>query len=272
MIECTVLGPLSAKDGETPIAIGPPRHQKILAMLLLNAGQVVTVARLISALWPDRPPGTARDQVHNGVSALRRKLIQAGARGEVITTSFAGVMLSKAAVDVDLHRVNALLSAAREASDRHAASAALRRAVNQWTGPSLAGLTGSFFESMASALEERRLTALEECIEHELEIVPAQRLVAELTDVVAEYPVRESFTRQLMLALYRSGRPADASAVYRRLRRRLHDELGVEPNPSLVELETAILRLQIPMGAGPAPAVSAFGGGGAESFDLVVRV
>jgi DNA-binding SARP family transcriptional activator len=246
MIECTILGPLSLKDDGSTIAIGPPRHQKILAVLLLNAGQVVTVAKLISVLWPDWPPGTARDQVHNGVSALRRRLIEAGACGDVITTSFAGVMLSKPAIEVDLHRMNALLCAAREATDGHAASAALRCAVNQWSGPSLAGLTGPFFESAASALEERRLTALEECIEHELEFVPPQRLVAELTGLVAEYPLHESFTRQLMLALYRSGREADALAAYRRLRLRLHDELGIEPSRSLAQLETAILRVQIP--------------------------
>jgi len=244
MIECTILGPLSAQVAGGPIPLGPPRHQKILAMLLLNVGQIVTLPRLICALWPDHPPGSAREQVHNGVSALRRKLTLAGAAGDMINTSFVGIVLRRASVDVDLHRADALIAAARQAIDHCVAAAHLRNAVDLWSGPCLAGLTGPWFESAAVALEERRLMALEQCIQHELEVLPAQDLVAELTGLVADFPLRESFTRQLMLALHRSCRQADALAVYRCLRNRLHDELGIEPSRAVADLEIAILRLE----------------------------
>src|SRR5262245_591151 len=124
-----ILGPMTARCDGGQLALGPPRHQKILAALLLNAGPVVEIPRLIFALWPDRPPGTAREQVHNGVAAVRRRFTRAGAGKEAITTSFAGVTLSRASFDVDLFRASGLIAAAQRHADRRLAASQLRTAI-----------------------------------------------------------------------------------------------------------------------------------------------
>jgi DNA-binding SARP family transcriptional activator len=211
-------------------------------MLLLSVGHVVSLPRVIDALWPQCPPSSARDQVHNGVSALRRRLVRAGAPSTVITTSFTGISLARELVRLDLHRAQTVMATARAERDHGRAARGLRAALKLWSGPSLAGLAGPYFESIAAALEEQRLVALEQCLEHELEVLAPQRLVAELTVLVAEHPLRESFVRLLMLALYRASRQADALAACRSLRLRLHDELGIEPSRAVAEVELAILR------------------------------
>src|SRR5688500_16095759 len=196
VIECTILGPVAARSGGKPVALGPPRHYKILAALLLNTGVVVGIDTLVCALWTQRPPSTAREQIHNGVSAIRRAFVHSGACPSVITTSFAGVTLSRDNVTVDLSRVDRLIADAQREPDRRVAAGYLRTAINLWAGPSLAGLTGAYFESAAAALEEQRLAALEKCLDHELATSPSTGLVGELTALVSRYPLREDFVRQ----------------------------------------------------------------------------
>ena len=244
VIEYNVLGPLAANTSRGPVPLGPPRHQKILALLVLNADQVVSLSKLIDVLWGDRPPATAREQVQNGVSALRRTLLASvdGAL-EPMTSLFSGVVLNGAGARFDVRAVEDLTTMARAAGDARQAADHLRAALALWRGPSLAGLTGPFFESAAAHLDERRLAIVEECLDRELDSRPAHQLVPELQALVADHRLRERLVGQLMIALYRSGRQADALAEFRMVRARLREELGIEPGHQLVALERAILRL-----------------------------
>jgi DNA-binding SARP family transcriptional activator len=211
-------------------------------MLLLEADRLVSTGTLIDELWGQQPPASATTQVHNSVSAIRRRLSGAGGSDSLITTTRPGVRLAGATVEIDLQLVDRLVASARLASDPVTAAQCLRDALALWTGPSLAGLKGSRLEAAAAHLDERRLAIVEDLAECELKFGDPARLVAELASQVAAHPLRERLVGDLMLALYRSGRQAEALDVFRRLRRRLRDELGIQPGPPLADLQRAILR------------------------------
>ncbi|MGC9668147.1 AfsR/SARP family transcriptional regulator [Planosporangium sp. 12N6] len=239
-----ILGPLRIQVGQTETTLGAGRERTALAMLLLYAGEVVPVERLAEAVWGIAPPPTMRAQVHSCVSRLRRALRQKGIDDEVIVTDPAGYVARVAAADLD-----SLVFAQRVTRGREAVAAGrleeartqLRAALALWRGPALAGIGSRPVEIGAAGLEEQRSAALEDCIDVELRLGLAHELLGELTDLVERFPVRERLRGQLMLALYRVGRQADALAVYRQGREALAEELGLEPGPQLQELHRRIL-------------------------------
>src|SRR6476620_7180884 len=226
-------------DGE-PIALGGQKRRALLAVLLLDANRVVSRDRLIDALWGDEPPDTARNTLQVYVSQLR-KLLPEG----VLETAPAGYRLVVEADSVDLFEFIRLSEEGRTAlgaGDAARAADTLRAALALWRGAALADLSWEpFAQSEIVRLEELRLAALEERIDADLALGRHGQLVAELERLVAEQPMRERFRAQLMLALYRSGRQADALAVYQRARKTFVDELGIEPSETLRKLERAIL-------------------------------
>jgi DNA-binding SARP family transcriptional activator len=240
LIEFRVLGSLEVvKDGR-PVALGSPQQRALLAVLLLHWGEPVSLDRLTDELWGERPPASAIKIVQGYVSNLRRVL----GEGVVVTQGRAYVLRAEAG-RLDVERFEAFLAEGRRAlRDRDASRAAalLREALGLWRGPPLADFTyQQFARSEIARLEGTRLSALEDRIDAELALGEHARLVGELEALVRQYPTRERFVGQLMLALYRSGRQAEALEAYRGARRRLVDELGLNPGRELQELERATL-------------------------------
>jgi DNA-binding SARP family transcriptional activator len=238
-----ILGPLEASDGKGPIALGGARQRTVLAVLLLHENEVVSTDRLIDELWGENPPQTARTALQGYVSRLRRAL---GTGGASLVTRAPGYLLQVEPGQLDRDRFEALLGRAREEraqGNAEAAAELLREALALWRGPTLVDFRYEpFAQSEIARLEELRLVALEARIDLDLAGGKAGDLVSELEVLVAGHPLRERFRGQLMLALYRSGRQAEALAAYQDARRVLVEELGIEPGPELQRLEGQILR------------------------------
>ena len=255
MTEYRLLGPLEAMDNDRPVSLPGGKPRALLACLLLDAGRVVSVETLVESLWGERRPASVHKVLQVYVSQLR-KALGAGA----IETRAPGYRLRAAPEDVDLTRFVALAEAAREAADPTRRSELLRQALSLWRGAALAEFRVEPFAAPAARrLAELRLSALEQRLEADLELGRHEALVGELEALVEREPLREVPRRQLMLALYRCGRQADALARHREGRRALVEELGIEPSPALQELEKAILRHDPRLGvtasaAGRAPA------------------
>jgi DNA-binding SARP family transcriptional activator len=242
MLEFRLLGPLEVLADGRSVSLGGPKQRATLAILLLHANHVVSVDRLADDLYAGAPPVTAVTQVQRQISDLRRTL---GA-GAAIETRPPGYLIRVGDDQVDLHRFEGLAEDGRLALDRGDADAAaelLREALALWRGGApLADLAYEAFAQVPVArLEEIRLAALEERIEAELALGRHAQLIGELEQLIAEHPLRERFRAQLMLALYRAGRQAEALEAYRRTREELVDKLGIEPGPAIRELERAIL-------------------------------
>ena len=243
-----LLGPVEVWDGDERISLGGAKQRALLTLLLLNANRTVRRAQVIDWLWGIQPPRTAEDLVHEYVSRLRRALrrcqtTQAASR---LRTQPSGYVLQVEPDELDLDHFEQLVDQAQQtmaAHDLETATRILRQALGLWRGSALANLPPSLAVDAASArLEEARLVALEERVEADLRLGRHAHLVGELEALVASHGSRERLRRQLMLALYRSGRQAEALAVYRNTRHMLVEELGLEPSPALQELERAILR------------------------------
>ena len=241
MLEFRILGPLEVVDGDVPVPLGGPRQRATLALLLLNANRVVSVERLADELYAGRPPATAVTQVQRQISELRAAL---GAPAQIETRAPGYVIhLLPAQLDLTLFE-HYLADAARafERDDLESASELLRQALALWQGPPLADIGYEpFAQAAIQRLEEIRLVALEQWIGADLDLGRHAARVAELQGFEIEHPLREGFRAQLMLALYRSGRQAEALAVYRRTRAALVEAFGIEPSHPLQELERAIL-------------------------------
>src|SRR6266516_98411 len=254
--EFSLLGPLAANCNGDPIALGGQKRRALLAALLLEANKVVSRDRLIDALWGEDPPETARNTVQVYVSQLR-KLLPKGML-ETVPPGYR-LVVEPEAVDVfEFQRLSQKGQAALAAGDPAGAADTLRTALALWRGAPLADLAWEPFAHVEiTRLEELRLAALEDRIDADLALGRHGQLVAELERLVAEQALRERPRAQLMLALYRSGRQADALAVYQRARRTLVDELGIEPGESLRKLERAILAhdpsLSAPQARPPSP-------------------
>ncbi|WP_280684659.1 BTAD domain-containing putative transcriptional regulator [Kitasatospora sp. MAA19] len=234
---------MEALVGGTPLNLGGIRQQTVLAALLLDVNRVVSVDRLVRALYEEAPPATSRAQLQISVSALRR-LFAAHGLSDVITTHPQGYMVKAADDQLDLLQARGLLGRARTLRDqgRKAEAAGLfRQALGLRRGDALGGLPSEVIRSAAGQLTEQWAGATEECIQLELALGGHSALVGELLGLVEEFPLRERMRGQLMLALYRSGRQAEALRVYRDTRQWMIDELGVEPDPRLQRLEHAIL-------------------------------
>jgi predicted ATPase/class 3 adenylate cyclase len=240
-VEYRILGPLEVTDGENEISLGAPKQRTLVGVLLLHANEVVSSARLIDELWGERPPPTAGKTLQTYVSQLRKAV---GA--DTIVTRTPGYVLRIEADALDASQFHDLARDAHRlaASGEHARAAALyREALALWRGPPLADVSfESFARSEVEQLEEQRLGALMDRIDCELALGCHDELVAELETLVRRHPLRERLRAQLMLALYRSGRQADALAAYQDARRTLDEQLGLVPGPELKELEQAILR------------------------------
>ena len=245
MVEFRLLGDLEIRDRGETIPLNSGKQRVLLAALLLNANRVVPIDLLVDALWGDGASPKAAGNLHALVSRLRGKL-----GSQRLERHSNGYLLRLGPDELDLNvfeRLRERATCAFEEDRAEEASADLRRALDLWRGPPLADFT---YEPWAAAeirrLEELKLVALEDCIEAELGAGRHALLVAELQRLVTEHPLRETFRRQLMLALYRSGRQAEALEAYRDARTTLDEELGLEPSPQLRELEQAIL-LQDPL-------------------------
>jgi len=250
MTEFRILGPLEVSDETGPLLLGGLKQRAVLALLLLDAGRVVSVDRLIDALWGEKPPRTAATSLQNFISALRKVL-----GSELLETKAPGYRLNVKPEELDLDRFRAAVVVARrlDAAER---SAALRGALGLWRGPPLADLAfEAFAQPQIAHLEELRLSTLEERVEADLEAGCHSELVGELEGLVGEHPVRERLRAHYMLALYRSGRQAEALEAYQAGRRILVEQLGIEPSRELQQLHGAILRqeagLQAPDAAPP---------------------
>lgn len=226
-----------------PVPLGRPQTRCLLAVLLLEQGAVVSLARLIGLLW-EVPPPRAQAVVQTHVSRLRSVLRAAGADryGVHLVTRGTGYAIEVPPGAVDLDRFRQLVRQGRAAADPATRSAYLRQALSLWRGPALADVaTGPVRTQLCAGLDELLAGVHEECAEADLGLDRHRELVTELTGLVARYPLRERLVELLMLAHYRSGHQAAALSVYRDARRRLVDELGIEPAPELRRLEQAIL-------------------------------
>jgi DNA-binding SARP family transcriptional activator len=234
-----ILGPLEVADGDAVIPLAGAKQRGLLAILLLSANETVSSDRLIDELWGGQSPESGRTALQVRVSQLRKAL---GAAGDAIDTRAPGYVLRLEPEQLDLHRFERLVGEA-DAAEPALAAAKLREALALWRGPPLADLSyESFAQPAIRRLGELRLAALEKRVDADLALGRHADLVAELETFVADHPLRERLRAQLMLALYRCGRQADALAVYQSTRRALVEQLGIEPSPPLRELEQAILR------------------------------
>jgi DNA-binding SARP family transcriptional activator len=236
-LEFRILGPLEVVGEHGPVVLGGTRQRAVLAALLLEAGRVVATDRLVDLLWGDAAPRTATTSLQNAVSRLRREL-----GPDVVETRAPGYVLRVDPGQVDANRFEQLLRDARRAVPEERRTL-LEHALGLWRGPALAEFAfEQFAQSEIRRLEELRLVALEERIEADLELGRHGDVVGELEALVREQPLRETSRRQLMLALYRSGRQAEALDVYGDARARFVEELGIEPGPELKRLQAEILR------------------------------
>ena len=235
-MEYRILGPLEVVDGDCLVPLGGPRQRSLLALLLLRANEVVSTDELIDRLWGERPPATAAKVVQVQVWRLRKAI-----GTEALETRSPGYVLRVGPDELDLARFERLVEEARAAEPGSAAEK-LREALTLWRGAPLAELAEDASAAAEVArLEELRVVALEECIEAELAVGRHGELVLDLEALAAAHPYRERVRGQLMLALYRSGRQAQALECYQELRRLLDDELGLEPGEPLKQLQKAVL-------------------------------
>ena len=246
-----ILGPLEAWDEGGEVSLGGRKPRALLAMLLLHANEVVPADRLIDELWGEDSPDSAAGALRVNVSRLRKSL-----PGDALTTRPPGYVIQVEPGALDLHRFELLVDEGRSLLDRglaNEASERLREALSLWRGPALADFAyESFAQAAIARLDEIRLAATELRVEADLSLGRHHELVGELEALVAEHPLRERPQRSLMIALYRSGRQAEALDAYQRARRTFVDDLGLEPGRGLQELERAILR-QDPSLDGDAP-------------------
>ena len=248
-MEFRILGPLEVRAGERVVAVGGMRRRAVLGLLLLEANRVVSVDRLVDGVWGDDPPASAQASLQNHLVRLRREL------GDRLVTRPPGYLLRVAPGELDLDTFRRLVEEA-DGAEPAAAADRLREALALWRGPALADLAAEPAGKAAAHLDELRFSALEERIDADLALGRHVQLVAELEELVAREPYRERLRRQLIVALYRSARQADALEAYADARRALVDELGTEPGRELQELQRAVLRqdpaLDAPQGAPPA--------------------
>jgi DNA-binding SARP family transcriptional activator len=251
-MEFRILGPTEVLDGGRRVLLPSGRGRALLALLALHAGDPVSADRLIDELWGEDPPSTARTVIHGLVSRLRRLLEPRSGKagsGALLQTLDSGYRLAIEPDAIDAHRFKRLIDEAR-GSPADVRAAKLSAALALWRGPALVDFAYEPFAQRAiTALEELRAQALEDRIDADLESGRAGDLVPELEQLIQDHPFRERLRGSLMLALYRSGRQADALQAYHDARSLLVEELGIEPGPALRELETAILKQDPVLGA-----------------------
>jgi YVTN family beta-propeller protein len=258
-VEIKLLGAVEACADGIALPLGGPRQRAVFADLALHAGLLVAADRLIDDLWGEQPPASAKHTLETYISRLRSLLHASGLTGPPLVTRRGGYLLDVPPECVDAWEFRDLAargSGARDQGDAAAAVTLLSSAVKLWRGPALAGVQDAPFAVLAAQrLEEERLIAVESLVDMRLRLGQHRELVPELEALIAGSPYREGFHAQLMLALYRSGRQAEALAAFGRARDLLAGELGLEPGRELRQLQRAVL-LQAPElepGGGEAP-------------------
>jgi YVTN family beta-propeller protein len=261
MIEYRLLGPIEVGSGHHVLDIGGGKQRALLAALLLSANEPVSRDVLIDRLWGDHPPAGAGHALEVYVSRLRKALEPAADGSQVVLTRPGAYLLRAAAEHIDVRRFERLVEEGRRAlaaGTPGPAAASLRAALRLWRGPPLGDLSCELFaQTESERLEELRLGAVEDRIEADLALGQHTAVVGELEALAAAHPLRERLHAQLMIALYRSGRQAEALAAYQSARRILVEELGVEPGPALRRVEHAILRQDTALDAPDDPPVIA---------------
>ncbi|MFD3700129.1 BTAD domain-containing putative transcriptional regulator [Streptomyces sp. NPDC058646] len=258
-----VLGSLHAEVNGVSVVPTAGKPRQILALLALYPGRVVPVPTLMEEIWGTDLPRSGLTTLQTYIHQLRRRLGAAmgpqapGSAKDVLVTRYGGYLLQVPPEAVDVHAYERLVAEGRQAfedGEDAYASMCLREALDLWEGPALVDVrVGPILEIEVMRLEESRLVALERRIDADLRLGRHAELIAELSDVIARYPQHEGLHSQAMLALYRAGRQASALDVYRRVRHRLHAELGVEPSPQLQRLHQAMLAVDplLDVTAGP---------------------
>lgn len=241
-----ILGPLRVVHQGSDSSIGSQQLETVLAVLLIRAGQVVSREQLINEIWSDRAPRRANAGIHVLISQLRKFLKQCGSADDPIATRNSGYRINIGSDEFDLRAFNHLLDVGRgyARQEMHEeASDCFGSALSLWRGAVLDRVReGPIVEAFAAWAEEARLECVETLTDSRLALGRYRELVGELYALTAEYPLRETFYRQLMLALFGAQRKADALHVYRIAQARLKDELGLEPCRMLQELQCSILR------------------------------
>ena len=253
MIDFRILGSLEIWDRGRLIEVRRAKQRALLAILLLQPGEVLSTDNILDGLWGEAAPRTAKAALRNYVSQLRQLV-----GPDVLLSQHGGYLLDIAHEQIDLGRFQARVAEGRAVTGKERV-AKLREALALWRGPPLEDLAFEPFASREIAnLEELRTAALEDLIDAELVLGAGAELIGELESLIAKHPFRERIRGQLMLALYRAGRQAEALEAYQDTRRTLVDELGIEPSGPLRELERAILA-QEPSLAAPAPLATSIG-------------
>jgi len=238
-VQIRLLGPVGVVVGGVAQQLAGLRRKSLLAVLALHPSAVVSSDRLIDIVWGPRPPATAVKGLQNQISYLRSVF----GHGAPIVVRGGGYALELPAEAVDVGRARALIRGIGDHMDHAEVATRLGSALDLWRGESLSDVAGvGWLGEQAARLEDLRMEAVQALVEARLGLGEHAELVAHLTQFVEQYPFREYLHRQLMMALYRSGRQADALAVFHRLRDTLNRELGIEPSSLLRELEAAMLR------------------------------
>jgi DNA-binding SARP family transcriptional activator len=240
-----VLGPLRVIDRDRTVLISAPKIEVVLASLLLRANQVVSTKQLITEIWEENPPPRATSTVHVYISQLRKLLTRPGQAENPIVTQAPGYLLRLGPQDLDSLLFQNLVRQGRGLlmCERYEeACGVFEQALELWRGPALSALlTGPIIRGFATRIEEIRLECIEMHIEASFKLGRHRQLVSNLYGLIADYPLNEVFYSQLMRALHSSGRRGDALRVYRTAREVLDRELGLEPSPTLRELQHAVL-------------------------------
>jgi DNA-binding SARP family transcriptional activator len=255
-LKFSVLGPVRAWRDGVEVALGPRQQRAVLAVLLLNNGALVPVDQLIDALWGSRPPASAAALVRTYITGLRRIL---GAEGRLIRTQSGSYGLSVPMESVDLERIRRLIpltQGTQKHDIRATAIAALREELSLWSGRPLADLDSAFALAERVSLEELRLLGIEQFTSADIESGRHAQAAAELLGLVKAHPLRERLCELLMLALYKSGRQAEALAAYDDARNLLRDDLGVDPGPGLRAVHQQILQADPTLSAPEGPQAS----------------
>jgi SARP family transcriptional regulator, regulator of embCAB operon len=245
LVRYEILGPLRISDGGRCSSISAKQVEILLAALLVRRNETLSIAQLITEIWGDSPPQRANAALHVYISHLRKLLRRPGETASAIVTWSPGYYIQVDAGELDLDEFTRQLNQARHSmrAGQHAVvQEASTAALTLWRGPALDRVRdGPIVSAVATWLDETRIECTELLTESGLALGRERELIGQLYALTSEYPLREAFYRQLMLALYRSERQADALEVYRIAREVLNGELGVEPGRKLKELQRAIL-------------------------------
>ena len=253
LMEFQVLGPVEVRASGHRVEVGHAMQRSVLAVLLLERGRVVPTERLIDRVWGDEPPASVRNVLYGYIGKLRAALAGTDGASTTLARRAGGYQLEADEDHIDLYRFRRQVAAAAAAPDDASRADCLRAALAEWQGQALAGVDSAWLRTMRDTLELQRLAAVIDLNDVLLRQGQHGSLIGDLTEQAASYPGDERIARQLMLALYRSGRQSDALRWFEQTRRKLSEEFGADPGAELTSLHQQILRRDEALGL-PAPA------------------